>query len=34
LEKRIANDARKAKSSKEIAFAVDTYYKLQKALQE
>jgi ribosome-binding ATPase YchF (GTP1/OBG family) len=34
LEKRIANDARKAKASKEMTFAVDTYYKLQKALQE
>lgn len=34
VEKRIANDARKAKASKEMAFAVDTYYKVQKALED
>jgi ribosome-binding ATPase YchF (GTP1/OBG family) len=34
LQKRLANDGRKAKSSKEMAFAVDTYHKVEKYLQE
>jgi hypothetical protein len=34
LQKRLANDGRKAKSSKEMAFVVDTYYKVEKYLQE
>lgn len=34
LQKRIANDGRKAKSSKEMAFVVEVYYKVQKSLEE
>jgi ribosome-binding ATPase YchF (GTP1/OBG family) len=34
LQKRLANDGKKAKSSKEMTFIIDTYYKIEKALQE